>query len=154
MPLGKRVTWAGEAFWGRNLAGFQGVIFQTFVPDFAYHVGNTLVPGGPRAPETRGGWTQFGLTPPIWKDRLTIYGSLALDDPVDKDFVSVSRRDSRIRNLSYALSLMYKLSPQWSWGIEYRRLETSHIVSGRQNNNHLQPVRSIQFLAVYCIMHT
>lgn len=145
MPFGKRVTLAGEAFWGRNLAGLQGDVFQTFVPDFAYRVGSVLVPGGPRAPATAGGWTQIGFTPATFKERLTIYASGATDDPKNLDFVSLSKRDSRIRNRAYAFSFIYKFTPQLLWGLEYRRLETLYIVSGQQNNNHLNLTAAFNF---------
>jgi hypothetical protein len=145
MPFGKRVTFAGEGFFGRNLAGFQGDIFQTFVPDFAYRAGNVLVPGGPRSPGTRGGWTQLGFNPPALHDRLTLYAGAAIDDPRDEDFVSVSKRDSRIRNRAFEFSFIYKYTPQLSWGLEYRRLETLYIFSGRQNNNHLNLSAAFSF---------
>ncbi|HEV7682042.1 MAG TPA: bZIP transcription factor [Pyrinomonadaceae bacterium] len=145
MPFGKRVTLTGEAFFGRNLAGFQGAVFQPFVPDFAYRVGAGLVPGGPRAPGTRGGWAQLGFNPAILKDRLTLYGGFAIDDPRDQDFVSISRRDSRIRNRAFAFNFLYKLTPQLSWALEYRRLETLYIFSNRQNNNHLNLAAAYSF---------
>ena len=145
MPFGKRVTFAGEGFFGRNLAGFQGDIFQTFVPDFAYRVGNVLVPSGPRSPGTRGGWTQLGFNPPAIHDRLTLYAGAAIDDPRDEDFVSISRRDSRIQNRAFEFSFIYKYTSQLSWGLEYRRLETRYIFSGRQNNNHLNLSAAFSF---------
>lgn len=145
MPFGKRLTFAGEGFFGRNLAGFQGDIFQTFVPDFAYRVGSVLVPGGPRSPGTRGGWAQLGFTPPTLYDRLTLYAGAAIDDPRDEDFVSISRRDSRIQNRAFEFSFIHKYTPQLSWGLEYRRLETYYIFSGRQNNNHLNLTAAFSF---------
>jgi hypothetical protein len=145
MPLSKRVTFTGEGFFGRNLAAFQGEIFQTFVPDFAYRIGAVLVPGGPRSPGTRGGWGQLGYNLPILEDRLTVYAGAATDDPRDEDFVSTSRRDSRIRNRAYEFSFIYKFNPQLSWGIEYRRLETLYIFSGLQNNNHLNLSAAFSF---------
>ncbi|HKV42342.1 MAG TPA: hypothetical protein VJX67_24275 [Blastocatellia bacterium] len=137
IPFGQRVTLAGEAFFGRNLAGFQGDVLQTFIPDFAYRVGSRLVPGGPRAPGTRGGWAQLGYTPPTLDDKLSLYAGWGIDDPRDSDFVSLSNRDSRLRNESYELSFIYKFLPQLSWGLEYRRMETLYLISNRQNNNHL-----------------
>lgn len=145
LPLGKRVIFAGEAFFGRNLAGFQGAVFQTFVPDFAYRVGNVLVPGGPRSPGTRGGWSQVGYTPPTLDGRLTFYAGAAIDDPKDEDFTSISRRDSRIQNRAFEFSFIHKYTPQLSWGLEYRRLETLYIFSGRQNNNHLNLSAAFSF---------
>jgi hypothetical protein len=104
-----------------------------------------LVPGGPRSPGTRGGWTQLGFNPSALHDRLTLYAGAAIDDPRDEDFVSVSKRDSRIRNRAFEFSFIYKYTPQLSWGLEYRRLETLYIFSGRQNNNHLNLSAAFSF---------
>ena len=145
IPFGSRVSLAGEAFFGRNLAGFQGDVFQTFVPDFAYRVGTALVPGGPRAPGTRGGWAQLGVTPPGLNDKLSFYGSFGMEDPRDRDFLSLTTHDSRLRNLAVAVSGIYKLTPQISWGFEYRRLDTLYLVSGRLNDNHLNLAASYSF---------
>lgn len=136
-PIVARLTINGEAFFGRNLAGFQAGAFQGFNPDFAFRRGTTLIGGGPRAIGTRGGWTQFGFTPPALSDRLTIYGTYGLDDPRDSDLVSVSRRDWRIRNRAFAFSFIYKFSPQLSWGTEFRRFITDYLQSGKQTANHL-----------------
>lgn len=136
-PIGARLTVNGEAFLGRNLAGFQAGAFQGFNPDFAYRRGTTLIGGGPRAIGTRGGWTQFGFTPPTLSDRLTIYGTYELDDPHNSDLVSLSKRDWRLRNEAFALSFVYKFSPQLSWGIEFRRFATEYLLSGKQTANHL-----------------
>lgn len=136
-PIVARVTINGEAFFGRNLAGFQAGVFQGFNPDFAYRRGLTLVSGGPRAIGTRGGWTQVGLTPPAFSDRLTIYGTYGLDDPRDGDLVSLTKRDWRLRNQAWAFSLIYKFSPQISGSIEYRRFDTLYLQSGRQTDNHI-----------------
>jgi len=145
LPIGQRVTLVGEGFFGRNLAGFQGDVFQTFVPDFAYRVGNVLVPGGPRSPSTRGGWTQLGFNPPTLENRLTLYAGAGIDDPRDTDFVSLSKRDSRIQNRAFEFSFIHKFTQQLSWGVEYRRLETRYIFSGRQNNNHLNLSAAFSF---------
>jgi hypothetical protein len=136
MPLAKRFTLSGEAFTGRDLAGFQGGVFQGFNPDFAYRTGALLTNGGPRAIGTRGGWAQLGFTPPDLES-LTLYITVGQDDPRDEDLQSVTRRDWRLRNQSYAFSLLYKLSPQFTWGLEFRRFETDYLQSGRQNANHL-----------------
>jgi hypothetical protein len=136
-PVVVRFTINGEAFAGRNLAGFQAGVFQGFNPDFAYRSGTALVAGGPRAIATRGGWTQFGFTPPMFADRLILYGTFALDDPRDSDLVSLNKRDWRLRNQAYAFSLIYKFSPQLSWGIEFRRFETVYLQSGKQTSNHV-----------------
>lgn len=137
MPLFERVTFAGEAFTGRNLAGFQSGVFQGFNPDSAAVLNGVLVPTGPRAIGTRGGWAQVGLVLPVLNDQLNAYASYGLDDPMDEDLLSVSRRDWRRRNQAYAFSLLYKLSPQLTWGLEFRRLETLYLLSNRQATNHL-----------------
>jgi hypothetical protein len=136
-PIVVRLTVNGEAFFGRNLAGFQAGVFQGFNPDFAYRRGTTLIAGGPRAIGTRGGWTQLGFTPPVFSDRLIIYGTYGLDDPRDSDLVSLTKRDWRLRNGAYAFSFLYKFSPQLSWGIEFRRFETVYLQSGKQTANHV-----------------
>ncbi len=136
-PIVARLTINGEAFVGRNLAGFQAGAFQGFNPDFAYRRGTTLISGGPRAIGTRGGWMQFGFTPPTLSDRLTIYGTYGLDDPRDRDLVSLTKRDWRLRNQAVAFSFLYKFTPQLSWGIEFRRFDTFYLQSGKQTSNHV-----------------
>lgn len=136
-PIVARLTINGEAFAGRNLAGFQAGAFQGFNPDFAFRRGVVVVAGGPRAIGTRGGWTQLGFTPPSLSDRLTIYGTYGLDDPRDSDLISLTKRDWRLRNQAYAFSFLYKLSPQLSWGIEFRRFDTFYLQSGKQTANHV-----------------
>lgn len=135
-PIVARLTINGEAFLGRNLAGFQAGVFQGFNPDFAYRSG-TLISGGPRAIATRGGWTQLGFTPPAFSDRLIIYGTYGVDDPRDSDLLSLTKRDWRLRNQAYAFSFLYKFTPQLSWGIEFRRFDTFYLQSGKQTANHL-----------------
>ena len=144
-PIVARLTINGEAFIGRNLAGFQAGAFQGFNPDFAYRRGTTLISGGPRAIATRGGWMQFGFTPPTLSDRLTIYGTYGLDDPRDGDLVSLSKRDWRLRNQAYAFSFLYKFSPQLSWGIELRRFDTFYLQSGKQTSNHVNMGAAFSF---------
>ena len=137
LPLATRFSLAGEAFFGRNLGGFQSGIFQSYNPDFAYRNGSSLVSGGVRAIGTRGGWAQFGFTPPVSKDRLTIYGSIGVDEPRDKDLTSLTRRDLRTQNLSYAFDLIYKFTPQFSVGAEFRRFETLYLFSDKREANHV-----------------
>jgi hypothetical protein len=136
-PIVARLTVNGEAFFGRNLAGFQAGAFQGFNPDFAYSHGTTLISGGPRAIGTRGGWTQLGFTPPVFSDRLILYGTYGIDDPRDSDLVSLTKRDWRLRNEAYAFSFLYKFKPQLSWGIEFRRFDTFYLLSGKQTENHV-----------------
>ena len=136
-PIVERVSISGEAFTGRNLGGFQGGVFQNYNNDFAYRVGSSLVSGGVRSISTRGGWTQLGFTPPISHDRITFYGSFGIDDPNDKDLVSLSHRDWRTRNLAVAADAIYKFTQQFSVGAEFRRFQTNYFYSRRQNANHV-----------------
>ena len=95
------------------------------------------MPGGVRAIGTRGGWAQLGFTPNAFRDRLTIYGSLGLDDPRNEDLVTFVPRDVRTRNFAAAIEAIYKFTPQFSAGIEFRRFRTDWTLSGRQNSNHV-----------------
>jgi hypothetical protein len=137
VPLHTRVSLAGEAFSGHNLGGFQAGIFQSYNTDFAYLQNGSRIAGGVRAIGTRGGWMQIGFTPPVSKDRLSLYASLGVDDPHDEDLVSLTPRDFRARNLSYAFDLIYKFTPQLSFGAEFRRMQTDYFLSGRRNANHV-----------------
>lgn len=135
-PLASRLSIMGEAFFGRDLGGFQGGVFQSYNNDFAYRSGSSLVAGGVRSIGTRGGWTQFAFTPPVLQNRIGIYGSVGIDDPRDPDLVSVSHRDWRTRNLAIAANVTYKFTNSFSIGAEFRRFQTNYFYSGRQNANH------------------
>ena len=145
IPLNERITASGEAFLGRNLGGFQAAIFQSYNNDFAYRIGSSLVPSGVRSIGTRGGWLQVGFTPPTLQDRLTLYGSVGIDDPDDRDLVSFSSRDWRTRNFVVASNLNFKFTPQFSLGAEFRRLRTYYLLSGRQTSNHVNLGASYSF---------
>ena len=135
-PLAERLNLSGEAFFGRNLGGFQAGVFQSYNNDFAYRNGTTLVAGGVRSIGTRGGWMQLGFTPDIWQDRLGIYGSIGIDDPRDEDLISRVPRDFRTQNFAFAFDTIYKFTPQFQMGAEFRRLHTLFLLSGRRNANH------------------
>ncbi|MEQ1607202.1 MAG: hypothetical protein ABL999_20255 [Pyrinomonadaceae bacterium] len=144
-PLSKRISASGEAFLGRNLGGFQAGIFQSYNNDFAYRIGSSIVRSGVRSIATRGGWVQIGFTPPNLQDRLILYGSVGIDDPYDEDLVSFSSRDWRSRNFVIATNLIYKFTPQFSIGAEFRRLKTSYLFSSRQISNHVNLGASYSF---------
>lgn len=145
IPLSERITASGEAFAGRNLGGFQAGIFQSYNNDFAYRVGTSLVRSGVRSIGTRGGWMQVGFTPPALHDRLTLYGSLGIDDPNDRDLLSFSGRDWRTRNLVIATNVAYRFTPQFTLGAEFRRLRTNYFLSGLQISNHVNLGASYSF---------
>ena len=135
-PLAERLSLAGEAFFGRNLGGFQGGVFQGYNNDFAYRTGSALIPGGVRAIGTRGGWMQLGFTPAVRENRLGLYASIGIDDPRDRDLVTRTPRDFRRQNFSYAFDAIYKFTPQFQIGAEFRRLQTLYLLSGQRNANH------------------
>lgn len=136
-PLHKRISWSGETFFGSNLGGFQAGIFQNYNTDFAIRQNNVLVAQGTRGIETAGGWTQLGWTPNIAEDKLTFYASIGLDDPKNSDLVNLRARDFRSRNLAWALDAIYKFTPQFQVGLEFRQLNTNYLLSGRKRANHL-----------------
>lgn len=136
-PLHARVTFAGEAFVGRDLGGFQAGVFQGVNTDFAYRSGTTVTPAGVRAIGTRGGWAQLGFTPNVFGDKWSLYGSVGIDDPRDEDLTSVSRLNFRSRNLAYAFNTIYKVTPQFWLGAEFRRFETLYLITGRRTSEHI-----------------
>lgn len=136
-PLHKRISWSGEAFLGQNLGGFQAGIFQNYNTDYAVRNGSVLVARGVRGIRTYGGWTQLGFTPKWNKDKLTIYGSVGLDDPRNSDLVNTRSRDFRSRNLAWAIDAIYKFTTQFQIGLEFRQLNTDYLITGRKRANHL-----------------
>ena len=143
-PIVPHVTLLGEAFFGRNLAGFQGAIFQGINSDFAIRTPTGLVAGGPRAIGTRGGWAQVQFVPPNL-NKLTLYGSFGLDNPRKEDLVSLAAHDWRLRNLAFSFGILHKLIPQFTWGIEFRRLETDYLLSHRTNDKHVNAGVAVSF---------
>ncbi len=145
LPLSKRVGISGEAFFGRNLGGFQGGIFQSYNSDFAFRQGVASTAGGIRSIGTRGGWTQLSFIPPVLKDRLGIYGTIGIDDPKNSDLTSVASRDWRLRNMTVAGEMIYKFTPQFSFGIEYRGFWTTYMLRGQQHANHVNLAATYSF---------
>lgn len=132
LPLGKYVVIAGEAFAGKNLAGFQAAVFQGINPDA---VTSSTAAGTPEAIATKGGWAQVGVTPGLSK--VSLLAAYGIDDPDDADLKSVTKRNWRTRNQVVALAVQYKASAQLSLGIEYRVLETEFLQSAKQKDRHL-----------------
>lgn len=143
-PVVPAVSLAGEAFFGRNLAGFQGGVFQGFNTDFSVRRGPDLVPAGLRSIGTRGGWVQLGVTPPDLQ-RLSFYATYGIDDPRNLDLISLSRRDWRSRNQTFAFSFVHKPVTQISWGLEFRHAETRTINGGKFDNNHVNLAFALLF---------
>jgi hypothetical protein len=145
MPLTPHFTLAGESFFGRNLGGFQSAVFQGINPDYAFRKDASIIAGGPRAIGTRGGWTQLGFTPSGELDQFTLFATYGLDDPRDEDLTSITRRDWRLRNQAYAFSFVHKPVTQVSWGLEFRRLETTLQQNGKRTNNHVNLGVAVNF---------
>jgi hypothetical protein len=139
------LSFSGEAFTGRNLGGFQAGIFQSYNTDFAYRNGAVLAASSVRSIGTRGGWMQIGFTPDVLQNRLALYGSIGVDDPRNEDLISVSRRDFRTQNFVYAFDLIYKFTPQFSVGTEYRRMQTLYLFSGKRSADHFNLGASYSF---------
>ena len=144
-PLSNRIGLMGEAFFGRDLGGFQGGVFQGFNSDFASNDGGVIVPGGVRAIGTYGGWLQLSVTPPVLKDKLSFYGSAGLDDPKDADLVSVTPKDWRLRNFAFSFNTIYKITRQFSIGAEVRSLRTNYFSSGVRWANHVNLAAAYSF---------
>jgi hypothetical protein len=137
MPLHSRFVLTGEAFFGRNLAGFQGGIFQGTNPDFAYRTGAIITPGGPRSIGSRGGWMQASFTPAVFANRWSLHASAGIDDPNDGDLTSISRTNYRTRNLAFAANTIYRLTPQFWLGAEFRHFRTSYLNTVQRTASHL-----------------
>ncbi len=144
-PLHARLLILGEAFIGRNLGGFQAGIFQGYNNDFALSTASGLVAGGVRAIATRGGWVQLGFTPDIAGDKLDLYASAGIDDPRDRDLVSLSNRDFRTQNIVLAANAIYRFTPQFSIAAEYRRFRTNYFVTGRRTGDHFNLAAAYTF---------
>jgi hypothetical protein len=133
-----RVTLSGEAFAGRNLAAFQAGVFQGINPDAA--LGS--IDDGPRAIETRGGWTQLAVAVhPV----LSVQATYGLDDPRDETLASISRRDTRRRNAAYAIGFVHRVTPQFSWSLEERHIVTHLALTGRRTTNHINLATTFSF---------
>jgi hypothetical protein len=135
LPLGTRVTVQGEAFTGANLGGFQAGVFQGLVADGAIAgPGGTPVLDGPRALDATGGWLQVtaAVTPAV-----TVHGGIGTDDPDDADFLTATRRESRLENTVISVGFQHRASAHVSWGLEFRRLETTYLIAGGRDAAHV-----------------
>lgn len=135
LPLGTKVTVQGEAFTGSNLGGFQAGIFQGLIADGALtNPDGSFSLDGPRGIDTTGGWVQVtaAVTPSV-----TVHGGFGTDDPDDADFLTVVRRETRIENTAISIGFQHKASAQVSWGVEYRRLDTTYLIAGDKDVSHL-----------------
>jgi hypothetical protein len=148
VPIGAHVTLAGEGFVGKNLAGFQGGIFQGINPDFgvppATGTATGTPTGTPAGIETKGGWLQLGIRPP-GLDKGTFYLGVGADDPDDDGLVSVTKRDWRLQTRTADASFIYKVTPQLSFGGEVRHSETKLLQTGKQKNTQVNLAMGLSF---------
>ena len=68
---------------------------------------------GPRALDSAGGWVQVlaAVTPTV-----TVHGGFGTDDPDDADFLTVTRRESRLENTAISFGFQHKASAQHRLG--------------------------------------
>lgn len=142
LPLGLKLT--GEAYFGRNLGAFQGGAFQSYNSNYATYRGSTLIETESRGIGTRGGWAQLGWSPKSF-NFINVNFTYSQDDPRDQDLVSATPTDWRLRNQMFAVNLINNITEQLSWGLEFRRLNTENLLSGKHSNNHLNLTAAFTF---------
>ncbi len=142
VPLVTRLTLAGEAFTGSNLAGFQAGVFQGVNPDFNNGTAAAPINVGAHSIESRGGWAQLTATV---NPAINAFVTWGLDDPRDESLLSVSKHDWRVRNQATSFGFIHKLSKELSWGIEDRYFVTASLVNGRRTANHLNFAATFTF---------
>lgn len=118
LPLGKLVTFTGEAYEGRALGIFTVSTGLSVLP-----VGSV----GEHGVESRGGWiqAQFNVTAK-WQTNVA-YG---LDSPN----IAQVRTGDRWKNQTYMTNLMYKYSPHVTFAWEWRRFLTDYKNQPAANN--------------------
>jgi hypothetical protein len=118
LPLVRFLTISGEAFAGRALGIFSGGIGQTVLP-----VGQP----GDRGVGTRGGWLQVALQlSKKWQSN-TAYG---IDAPEFNNLPG----GSRSKNQSYMSNIIYHLSPNVAFALEWHRFLTNYRSQATSNN--------------------
>lgn len=150
VPVGRHVVLAGEAFSGRQLAGFQAGAFQGINPDAVAGppeegsgAGSTgSQASGPAAIEATGGWGQIVAGP--FASRWSLSASYGIDDPADGDLQSATARPWRLRNQVVAAGVSCKASAQLSFGLEYRAIET-RLATGSRKDRHLNLAAVLSF---------
>ncbi len=110
IPVAKRIVLTGEAFGGHALGIFSGDISQTLTP-----IGEP----GDRGIGSRGGWMQlqFNLSKK-WQSN-TSYG---IDSPDLHNLIT----GSRAKNQTYMSNIMYFISPNVTFSLEWRRFLTNY----------------------------
>ena len=110
IPVAKRIELTGEVFGGHALGIFSGGISQTLAA-----VGQP----GDRGIGSRGGWMQLQLNlSKKWQSN-TAYG---IDSPDLHNLIT----GSRSKNQTYMSNLMYLVSPNVTFALEWRRFLTNY----------------------------
>jgi len=119
LPVSTVVSISGEAYAGRALGIFSGGIGQTLLP---------LGQPGDRGVGTRGGWLQVQLNlTKKWQSN-TAYG---IDAPVLHNLPT----GTRSKNQSYMSNVMYHLSPNLTFALEWHRFLTNYRNQAADNNS-------------------
>jgi hypothetical protein len=118
LPVSGFVNISGEAYTGRALGVFSGGISQTVLP---------LGQPGDGGVGTRGGWLQVQLNPTKKWQSNTAYG---IDAPVLRNLPT----GSRSKNQSYMSNIVYRVSPNLAFALEWRRFLTNYRSQPAANN--------------------
>ncbi|MGJ5817574.1 hypothetical protein [Paludibaculum fermentans] len=118
LPLGRFVTLSGEAFAGRALGIFSGGIGQTVLP-----IGQP----GDRGVGTRGGWAQVSLQLSRRWQSNTAYG-------IDAPEIGNVPGGGRSKNQSYMSNIIFHLSPNVAFALEWHRFLTNYRNQPASNN--------------------
>ena len=121
LSSGFRVT--GEAFHGRALGIFSGDIAQSAA----------VIAGRARGINSTGGWVELHCEAPTgyqgsWKN-VSMNGGYGIEDNRDKDLIAGLRK----RNQTYMVNGQYKLSPNFTFALEYRRVLTDWFLQPSAN---------------------
>ena len=119
VPISTLVSISGEAYSGRALGLFSGGIGQTLTP---------LGQPGDRGVGTRGGWLQIQLNLTKQLQSNSAYG---IDSPVLRDLPA----GSRSKNQNYMSNIMYHLSPNLTFALEWHRFLTDYRNQPGANHN-------------------
>jgi hypothetical protein len=112
--LSSGVRISGEAFQGRALGIFAGDIAQ----------GAVVIDGRARGIKSKGGWFEVHVEAPQGYEgrfkRVSANAGYGIENNRDQDLVAGMRK----RNQTYMFNTQYKFSPNFTFAIEYRQVQT------------------------------
>jgi hypothetical protein len=138
IPVGKRLIFSGELFWGRSISGLGGGVVQGIV--IPIYGTSTL---GIRS---RGGWSQLTVRP---HSDVSLNFAYGIDDPYNEDLRGV-RFDlpgatSRTANRSVSANILYRFRSNFIMSAEYRFMQTLFTESTIRHNHHINIGFGYQF---------